>query len=423
MLFAMTSANKSQQLATGQNLRATASAPMTLAQARRIAIAAQGLIKGKPEVAAGARGIAKVFDQLQLVQIDSVNVLSRSHYLPFFARLGNYDREILNRFSSTHPRKMVEYWAHEASFIKPEHFADMRSWQRRSWFGNNPQQPEQTRELSLKILRVLEAGRAMTARQVSERVGYEKTTDRSNWGWNWNPVKECLERLFIAGDVSVAARNEQFERRYTPTGRIFRSVASDATERTEGIVRLTEAAARAHGIGTVRCFADYFRLPVRDSAVAVAELLDTGVLERVSVRGWDADLFLHHEAAKPRVSRARALLSPFDSLVFERRRLLDLFEMHYRIGIYTPAEKRTHGYYVLPFLLREEIVARVDLKADRAASRLLVRTAFAEPNAPADTATELAAELRLMAQWLELADVVVEPVGNLADKLAAAIKN
>ncbi|WP_267895931.1 DNA glycosylase AlkZ-like family protein [Renibacterium salmoninarum] len=148
------------------------------------------------------------------------------------------------------------------------------------------------------------------------------------------------------------------------------------------------------------------------------------MLERVSVRGWDADLFLHQEeAAKPRISRARALLSPFDSLVFERRRLLDLFDMHYRIGIIHTCRKADARLLCVALFLREEIVARVDLKADRAASRLLVRTAFAEPNAPADTATELAAELRLMAQWLELTDVVVEPVGNLADKLAAAIKN
>ena len=185
--------------------------------------------------------------------------------------------------------------------------------------------------------------------------------------------------------------------------------------------RLIEASARAHGIGTVGCFADYFRLPVKAASRAVQRLVDDGVLEPVTVRGWPAKLFVHQEAARPRKSRAQALLSPFDSLVFERRRLLELFDMHYRIGIYTPAEKRTHGYYVLPFLLGEQIVARTDLKADRAAGQLRVRTAFAEPGAPLDSAQELAAELLLMAQWLGLDDVVVEPVGDLAVELRQAI--
>ncbi|WP_285726273.1 winged helix-turn-helix domain-containing protein [Psychromicrobium xiongbiense] len=408
----------------------TASAPLTLGQARRIALAAQGLHRGKPAASGGAstRALIKTFDTLQLVQIDSVNVLSRSHYLPFFARLGSYDRSALDRLASRHPRKMVEYWAHEASFIHPGHFTAVQQWQRRSWFGRNPLDRTSEEALAADVLAALSAGRAMTARQVSDRIGHEAEVDRSGWGWNWHPVKQILEKLFIAGTVGVAGRTEQFERLYTPVERVIHpaphslQVASfDDAERQQALDMLIEASARAHGIGTARCFADYFRLPVRSAAQAVDRLVGDGVLEPVVVRGWDARLYLHREAARPRFSRARALLSPFDSVVFERRRLADLFGMHYRIGIYTPAGQRTHGYYVLPFLLGEQMVARVDLKADRTHGRLIVRTAFREPEAPVDTAIELAAELRLMADWLGLNDVLVEQVGDLAPDLARAV--
>jgi uncharacterized protein YcaQ len=182
--------------------------------------------------------------------------------------------------------------------------------------------------------------------------------------------------------------------------------------------RLIEAAARAHGIGTVRCFADYFRTPLRAAVTSVQHLVEQGRLEPVQVRGWDKAIYRHVDAKLPRTATGRALLSPFDSLVFERRRLEDLFGFHYRIEIYTPEAKRKFGYYVLPFLLRDGIVARVDLKADRAAGKLLARAAYAERSAPDDTAAELAAELRLMADWLGLDEVVVFPVGDLAPALA-----
>ncbi|HAP90333.1 MAG TPA: hypothetical protein DCR15_11570, partial [Arthrobacter bacterium] len=176
-------------------------------------------------------------------------------------------------------------------------------------------------------------------------------------------------------------------------------------------------------IGTVKCFADYFRTPVKAAASAVDHLVSTGRLEPVTVVGWNRKVFLHADARMPRRAAGRALLSPFDSLVFERRRLEELFGFHYRIEIYTPGHLRRFGYYVLPFLLGDTIVARVDLKADRAAGKLLVRSAYGEPDAPPGTAVELAAELELMAGWLGLGDVVVSPAGDLAEPLAAALRH
>lgn len=397
-------------------------ADLSLSQARRIALGAQGLAKERPAGPVSARAVGRTFARIQLVQIDSVNVLSRSHYLPFFSRLGSYDREIPDRLAGIAPRAMMEYWAHEASFIRPEHFEDLRQWQKRQWVGAHGLEPDLRSSLETRILAVLADGSAMTAREITEAIDHrqEKVTD--GWGWNWNAAKRVLEDLFEQGTLSVASRTPQFERRYTLTGAIL-PPSGIKLDPDASLRRLIEVAAAAHGIGTVRCFADYFRLPVKPAARAVAELAESGILLPVTVRGWDAPLFRHMDAVLPRQATGRALLSPFDSLVFERRRLEQLFGFHYRIEIYTPAAKRRYGYYVLPFLLGERLVARVDLKADRSNGVLLVRGAFAEAHAPAETAAELAAELRLMASWLSLADVVVEPVGTLAAELAAALRS
>ncbi|MDQ0800610.1 DNA glycosylase AlkZ-like family protein [Arthrobacter sp. SLBN-112] len=396
------------------------SATLSLDQARRIALAAQGLHKGRPTGPVTARAVGRTFARLQLVQIDSVNVLVRSHYLPFFSRLGNYDREILHRMSGKPPRRMVEYWAHEASYIRPEHYRDLLLWQKRSWVGASRMDPELRNDIAGKILSVLAGSRPMTASELTARIGHVEERQTDNWGWNWNAVKRVLEHLFEEGAVSAASRTGQFERRYTLAAKVLPIPAATTAEPdpAAALQRLTEAAAMAHGIGSVRCFADYFRTPVKATALAVEQLVAEGRLERVTVNGWNRELFRHVEAALPRRATGRALLSPFDSLVFERRRLLELFDFHYRIEIYTPEPMRRFGYYVLPFLLRDRIVARVDVKADRYGGRLLVRSAFAEPDAPADTAVELAAELKLMGQWLGLPEVQAGPVGDLAAGLA-----
>ncbi len=405
-------------------------ASLSLNQARRIALAAQGLDKGRPTGPVTSRTVGRTFARLQLVQIDSVNVLARSHFLPFYSRLGNYDRSILQRMSGVHPRRMVEYWAHEASYIRPEHYADLLLWQKRSWVGAGSMDPDQRAAISELILATLAGSRPLTASELTARIGHVEERQTGNWGWNWNAVKRVLEHLFEAGLVSAAARTEQFERKYTLTAKILPHAGIGAGEdptgtgdRAVALDRLTEAAARAHGVGTVRCFADYFRTPVKATAQSVERLVERGVLEPVTVTGWKRDVYRHADAVLPRRATGRALLSPFDSLVFERRRLEELFGFHYRIEIYTPEHKRRHGYYVLPFLLRDGIVARVDLKADRAGGKLLARAAFAEPAAPPDTAVELAAELRLMAEWLGLQSVEVWPSGDLAPDLARAVGN
>ena len=401
---------------------------LSLKQARRIALAAQGLDKVRPAGPVTARAVGRTFARLQLVQIDSVNVLSRSHYLPFFSRLGNYDRAILQRMAGTHPRRMMEYWAHEASFIRPDHFQDLVLWQSRKWVGAHSMDPELRSGVASRVLEALAAGRPMTAAELTAHLGHVEDRQQDNWGWNWNAVKRVLEHLFEAGLISAASRTESFERRYTLTAKILTgrpekdpAVPVAGADQEAALVRLIDAAARAHGIGTLRCFADYFRTPMRPSAVAVDQLLEAGRLMPVTVTGWNKPVYRHVEAKLPRTATGRALLSPFDSLVFERRRLEALFGFHYRIEIYTPEPKRRYGYYVLPFLLRDGIVARVDLKADRANGLLLARAAHAEPGAPADTAVELAAELQLMAEWLELDRVVVSQKGDLAPALADAV--
>lgn len=401
------------------------SARLSLSQARRIALHSQGLARVRPTEPVTARAVGRTFAQLQLVQIDSVNVLSRSHFLPFFSRLGNYDRSILSTMAGTAPRTMMEYWAHEASFIRPAHFHDLRVLQNRKWVGSEGLDPELRDRLEGQILSVLAGSRPMTAREIKARIGHEEEQNKDAWGWNWSAVKRTLEGLFEQGVVGAANRNDQFERKYALLEWVLppniRDTVAPAPERKHAVERLIAAAARAHGIGTVRCFADYFRLPAKESAAAIHDLLKAGVLEPVEVAGWNAPAYIHHQARIPRKAEARALLSPFDSLVFERRRLEALFGFHYRLEIYTPEARRKYGYYVLPFLLRENMVARVDLKADRQGSRLVVRGAFAESGAPPDTAVELAGELALMAGWLGLGDVVVHPHGDLAEALSRAL--
>ncbi|MCC9203610.1 winged helix-turn-helix domain-containing protein [Arthrobacter sp. zg-Y769] len=397
---------------------------LSLRQARRTALAAQGLARVRPTGLVGARQVGRTFERLGLLQIDSVNVLARSHYLPLFSRLGPYDRKLLDRLATRRPRRMVEYWAHEASFVRPELFADLRAVQRRTWMTAHSLPPAVAEDLRQRILELLEtAGKALTSRQVMELLGHSTVRTTSDWGWNWNAAKRVLEDLFAAGLIGSAGRTPQFERLYAPTPAVHPAGAAalEPSDPEQAVLRLTEIAARAHGIATVRGLADYFLLQQRETSIAAEVLAGKGILEPVEVAGWRQPAYLHAEAVIPKSVSGQALLSPFDSLIFERRRLEELFGFHYRIEIYTPPEARRYGYYVLPFLLGEELVARVDLKADRAAGMLLVQAAFADPGAPPHTARQLAAELRLMAQWLGLGQIMVKPMGDLAPALKLAV--
>lgn len=407
---------------------------LTLAQARRVALAAQGLSRPRPERPGPAtmRHLAQVVDRLGLLQIDSVNVVARAHLMPAFSRIGPYDPGLLDRAAGRAPRRLVEYWAHEASFVPPETYRLLgwrqRAWREHAWgmatsvLRTHPHLVDEIRAL------VAERG-PVTAREVHAEYAAEHPRERAEWGWNWTVSKRVLELLFFTGEVTSAGRNPAFERRYDLTTRVLPPavVATPEPADDDAVRALVEIGARAHGVGTVGCFADYFRIKAAPARRAVDELVEAGVLRPVVVRGWDRPTYLHRDARVPRSVNGSALLSPFDPLVFERRRLEELFGTRYRIEIYTPAHQRVHGYYVLPFLLGDRIAARVDLKADRRSGVLLVQAAHAEPStsapAPGVVAEALAAELRLAAEWLGLADVARGEAahGDLVAPLVAAL--
>ncbi len=367
--------------------------------------------------------MGRILDRIQLLQIDSVNVVARSHYLPLFSRLGSYDQSLLDRLAGKAPRRAVEYWAHEASFVRPDLFPYLRATQSRAW-ASAASLPEDLRDaLSRQIVGLLETSRPLTASQVQERIGHSEERSKDQWGWNWSSVKRVLEDLFQQGVVASAGRTIQFGRRYALTERVMPDPGHAAlvVPLEEAYLHLVTRAVEALGIGTLRCIADYFRMPLKATSAALHTLLQRGTVVPVSVTSWNQPAYRFAGSVLPRTASARALLSPFDSLVFERTRLKALFDFHYRLEIYTPAGKRQYGYYVLPFLLRDSMVARVDLKADRARGRLLVRAAYGEPQMPRDTAVELAAELELMAGWLGLEGVEVVLRGDLSEDLAACV--
>lgn len=405
---------------------------LSLSQARRVAIAAQGLDRQRPETVA-MRHITDTIKRIGLLQIDSVNIVARAHFLPLLARLGPYDTALVGQASGRAPRRIVETWAHEASYVPSTTFP-LLTWNRRRWPGMNPEALAAEHPNLFNLVRdiVTEHG-PLTSREIEAFADAEHVKrPNGQWGWAWSPVKTALEILFDAGELTPARRNAQFERVYDLTARVLppevHTQGSPAKE--EAIVELIRIASRAHGIGTVRCFADYFRLGQQETRRAIDELEARGELSPVAVKGWDRPVWMHRTIRVPRKTNARALLAPFDPLIFERRRLLDLFGMHYRLEIYTPAHKRSYGYYVLPFLLGEHLVARVDLKHDRQRRALLVRAAYAEQPGPDEEARatwpehttvceELATELAVMATWLGADKVVVEDAapGDLASDL------
>jgi uncharacterized protein YcaQ len=400
---------------------ATALRPRTrlsAAQARRVALVAQGFAERRPDVPSGW-AVRRLFDRVGLVQIDSVNVLQRAHYLPLFSRAGPYDTALLDRAAHYAPRRLFEYWGHEASLL-PVSLQPQLRWRMEraaddAWGGMRRIQ----RERPELVAEVLEEVRARGPVAASDVLAHERPARTGPW-WDWSDVKRAFEWLFWSGQVT-SARRRGFERLYDLPERVLPAAVLRApTPAHEDAQRaLVRVAARALGVASERDLRDYFRLPLADARARVAELVEGGELLPVEVEGWRGPAYLHPEARLPRRVDARALVGPFDSLVWERSRTERLFGFRYRIEIYVPAPQRVHGYYVLPFLLGDRLVARVDLKADRQSRALRVQAAHAEPGAPPQTARELRAELASMAGWLGLERVEVMPRGDLAGALAA----
>lgn len=389
---------------------------LSKAAARRIALAAQGFRDPKPEPgAATMRQVQRVIDRVGVVQIDSVNVVCRSHYLPFFSRLGPYDTALVDRARDRAPRRLVEYWAHEASLVPPDTWPllDFRmQWAReRAWGGMRSIVHERPDLIPLVRDEVAAHG-PLTSRECERRLAHDQPRAKEHWGWNWSEVKRVLEFLFWSGEISSAGRTPQFERRYAlpeqvlPKHLAAQAVSSDVRPSPdESCLELVRIAARAHGVGTELCLRDYFRIMSAQARPAIARLVADGELIPCEVDGWSRPAYLYAGAARPRAVHAEALLSPFDSLVWQRERTEMLFDFRYRISIYTPAHQRTEGYYVLPFLHGDSLVARVDLKADRKTSTLRALQVTWEPDAPAAARPALEAQLRSMADWLQLTDV------------------
>jgi uncharacterized protein YcaQ len=390
-------------------------------QARRIALAAQGFRDPRHTVPT-MRTLNRTVERTGVLQVDSVNVLQRAHFMPLYSRMGAYDVDLLARASAGKPRRLVEYWAHVQALMPVELWPVMRHrmasyrTQKHKWWGS-----EVSEALIANLMAEIKDRGASTARDLDDGLPRSK----ENWGWNWSATRRALDYLYMVGEVAIAGRNSQFEISYDLPERVLppEVLAAPTPTLDEANRELVRRAARSHGVATARCLSDYYRMRLQPGAGnratqgAIQDLLDEGELEPVRIEGWNRPAYLHRDARRPRKVGARSLLSPFDPVVWLRERTEKLFDFHYRIEIYTPAPKRQFGYYVLPFLLGEEIVGRVDLKADRQSGRLVVKAAYTEPHAPLETAEELSAELVRLAGWLGMDSLTVEPRGDLAPLL------
>ncbi len=391
---------------------------ITLKTARRIALAAQGF--GRPRPAdPGRRHVRDLARKLGVIQIDSVNVVTRTHYLPAFSRLGAYPREALEAEAWGTRRSLFEYWGHEASMMplelqplfrwRMERAREGAMWTGLARFGR------EKRDYIDGVLAEIERRGPVTGGDFAEG-----PRGQPGW-WSWSDGKRALEWLFWAGLITTRTRRG-FERVYDLTERALPARIVDLPTPTEADAQrdLVRIAARALGVATQADLRDYFRLPLAETRTRTGELVEAGELTPVQVKGWRQPAYRATGAKSPRKVADAALLSPFDNLIWTRDRTERLFGVRVRLEIYTPAHKRAHGYYVLPFLEDEAITARVDLKADRKAGTLLVQAAWREPDATADTAARLAEELRRMAGWLGLSDVEIVGKGDLAGALKSA---
>ena len=375
---------------------------LTIVEARSLALAAQGFDKPRTKSKSSIADAVQVIKKLGVIQIDSVNVLVRSQELPLFSRLGDHDRNAINK--ATAQSKIFEYWGHEAALLPVElqplfrwkmnaaRTGKIKHWGLTSFYADN-------KAFVKRILKHVEANGPVTARELSTR-----TEKKSSW-WDWDEAKTALEYLFLTGQIMARGRGTDFARIYDITERVLPSKILNTPTPTENEARkqLLVRAAKAQGVATLSDLADYYRQKTAVIKPLVIELVEQGELREVTVDTWVEKAFVHRSAKLPKKLYATALLSPFDSLVWCRPRNERLFNFHYRIEIYTPKEKRKFGYYVLPFMLNGEIVGRVDLKADRANSNLLVQSVHTEKGIKrASINGALTDELRALANWLQL---------------------
>jgi len=398
---------------------------LSIPEARRVALAAQGFAQPKPAVA-GTRQLNLAMARMAALQIDSVNVYARSHYMPLFSRLGPYDTAALDKLLFARRAPYVEYWAHVASFIPAAAWGlfRFRMDELRAKYGSGPDGWFRTHGEIIDWVRAELAERGpLRPAQIEHDA---KKAARGPW-WDWDVVKNALEYLWLFGEVAIAGRRG-FERRYGLAEHVLASeVLAAPVARDDAIRELIARAAKAHGVGTASDLADYWRLKDRRAVMtAIHDLQDSGLLQPVTVRGWEsagrpAKAWVHRDAALPRRVDAAAILTPFDPVVWFRDRAQRLFAFEYRIEIYTPAPQRRFGYYSLPVLIGDDLVGRVDLKADRATSTLRVQSAWWEHGRPTDAAPRLADELRAAARWRGLDSISISRWGDATDDLAGVL--
>jgi len=376
-------------------------------EARRIALTAQGFNGLSRDRTINAAHIRKVIDQLGLLQIDSVNVLVRAQYVPVFSRLGIYDSAVLDALVLKRPRRYFEYWGHEASLLPIDCHSLLRWRMADAYQGKGIWNPlkayaaEKRGEAEALLNRIRDEGPLAASDLAGSKA--------SRGMWAWSEAKHALEWLFWAGLITATHRRNNFERVYDLPDRVLPSsiLQIPTPDVVDAKRKLLARSAQALGVATATDLHDYYRIPSEDLQVPLHQLVDEGTLCPVRVCGWKQQAYLHKNARAGRNIEGPVLLSPFDPMIWCRSRTERLFGFRYRLEIYTPANKREHGYYVLPFLLDGELVARVDLKADRKSGALIVQRLTLEPNAPMNTIERLMEELRLMALWLSLSSIVV----------------
>ena len=381
---------------------------LSIADARALALAAQGFDTPRPTNKATQRHVNSLISRLGVIQIDSVNVLVRSQELPLFSRLGNHDRNAIPK--ATESQKIFEYWGHEAAHLPVEihplfrwkmeaaRLGKARHWGLTSFYDDN-------KAFVKRMLKHVETNGPTTARELSTRT-VKRGAEKKTW-WDWDESKTALEYLFLTGQLMSRGRGTDFARIYDTPERVLPQQVLDAPTPNEHDARkqLLVRSAIAQGVATAADLADYYRQKPAAVKPLIVELLEVGELREVAVDGWGEKAFVHCSAKLPKQLHATALLSPFDSLVWCRPRNERLFDFRYRIEIYTPKEKRKFGYYVLPFMMNGEMVGRVDLKADRANSKLLVHSVHTEKGVKRAMINDaLNTELHAMAAWLQLSE-------------------